>query len=53
MKGRFSEDMIIKKLEEEMWKEAEAMNFEKAASIRDRIEEIKLSLTKGRKRHGK
>ena len=44
LKGEFDEKVILKKLEEEMWREAEAMNFEKAASIRDRIEEIRLSL---------
>jgi len=51
LRGHFDENMIIKKLEEEMWKEAEAMNFEKAASIRDRIEEIKLSLGSRRRKH--
>jgi excinuclease ABC subunit B len=43
---------LVERLEEEMWKEAEALNFEKAASIRDRIEEIKLNLTR-RKRVGR
>jgi excinuclease ABC subunit B len=33
---------LLRRLEAEMWKEAEAMHFEKAASIRDRLEEIKL-----------
>jgi excinuclease UvrABC nuclease subunit len=28
-----------------MWKEAEAMHFERAASIRDRIEEIRIGMT--------
>jgi excinuclease ABC subunit B len=36
---------LLKRLEGEMWKEAEAMHFEKAASIRDRIEEIKINMT--------
>jgi excinuclease ABC subunit B len=35
---------ILKRLEGEMWKEAEAMHFEKAASIRDRLEEIKINI---------
>jgi excinuclease ABC subunit B len=43
---------LLKRLEGEMWSEAEAMHFEKAASIRDRIEEIKLNLT-GRKTGGR
>lgn len=33
---------LIRRLEEEMWNEAEALNFEKAASIRDRVEELRL-----------
>ncbi|MFO7915652.1 MAG: excinuclease ABC subunit UvrB [Candidatus Krumholzibacteriales bacterium] len=33
---------LLKKLEEEMIREAEALNFERAASIRDRIEEIRM-----------
>lgn len=41
---------IIKRLEKEMWKEAEALNFEKAASIRDRIEEIMLNSSSRRRR---
>jgi excinuclease ABC subunit B len=36
---------LLRRLEGEMWKEAEAMHFEKAASIRDRIEEIRLDQT--------
>jgi len=44
VKGHYDEKSLLRALEEEMWKEAKAMNFEKAASIRDRIEEIKLSL---------
>jgi len=44
VKGHYDEKSLLRSLEEEMWKEAKAMNFEKAASIRDRIEEIKLSL---------
>ncbi|MDD4856636.1 MAG: excinuclease ABC subunit UvrB [Candidatus Krumholzibacteria bacterium] len=43
---------LLKRLEAEMWKEAEAMHFEKAASIRDRIEEIKLNST-GRNKGGR
>ncbi|MCK4538114.1 MAG: excinuclease ABC subunit UvrB [Candidatus Krumholzibacteria bacterium] len=35
---------MIKMLEKEMRKEAEALHFEKAASIRDRIEEIRMNL---------
>ena len=34
---------LIRRLEEEMWNEAEALNFEKAASIRDRVEELRLN----------
>jgi len=43
---------LLRRLEEEMWREAEALNFEKAASIRDRIEEIRLNAD-GRKRVGR
>jgi excinuclease ABC subunit B len=43
---------LLKRLEAEMRKEAEAMHFEKAASIRDRIEEIKINMG-GRKRLGR
>jgi excinuclease ABC subunit B len=50
--GSLDDPRLIERLEEEMWKEAEALNFEKAASIRDRIEEIKLNPT-GRKRVGR
>jgi excinuclease ABC subunit B len=35
---------LIERLEEEMYREAEALNFERAASIRDRIEEIRLDV---------
>ena len=35
---------LLAALEEEMWREAEALNFERAASIRDRIEEIRLNV---------
>jgi len=50
--GGSDDPELLKRLEEEMLKEAEALNFEKAASIRDRIEEIKLNET-GRKRVGR
>jgi len=43
---------LLKRLEAEMWREAEAQHFEKAASIRDRIEEIRLNST-GRNRGGR
>lgn len=43
---------MLRYLEEEMRREAEALNFERAASIRDRIEEIRWNLS-GRKRRGK
>jgi excinuclease ABC subunit B len=33
---------LLDRLEAEMWREAEAMHFEKAASIRDRIEEMRM-----------
>ena len=39
---------LIEKLEDEMRKEAAALRFENAASIRDRIEEIRMN-TRGRK----
>ncbi len=39
---------LIEKLEEEMRKEAAALRFENAASIRDRIEEIRMNM-RGRK----
>jgi excinuclease ABC subunit B len=42
---------LMRRLEAEMRREAEAMNFEKAASIRDRIEEIRLN-QRGRKKRG-
>jgi excinuclease ABC subunit B len=35
---------LLRSLEEEMWREAEALHFERAASIRDRIEEIRMSM---------
>ena len=38
-----SED-LAKALEEEMIKEAQALNFEKAASLRDRLEEVRIQL---------
>ncbi len=40
---------LIERLEEEMKKEADALRFENAASIRDRIEEIRMNV-RGRKR---
>jgi excinuclease ABC subunit B len=43
---------ILERLEAEMWKEAEAMHFEKAASIRDRVEEIRMNMA-GRRRRGR
>ena len=43
-----SDPVLLAKLEEEMKKEAKALNFERAASIRDKIEEIKMNL-EGRK----
>jgi excinuclease ABC subunit B len=43
---------LIARLEEEMLREADALNFEKAASIRDRIEEIRMN-TIGRRRSGR
>jgi excinuclease ABC subunit B len=43
---------LLKRLEAEMWKEAEAMHFEKAASIRDRVEEIRMNMS-GRNRSGR
>jgi excinuclease ABC subunit B len=42
--GSGDDPAILEKLEEEMEKEAEALNFERAASIRDRIEEIRMNL---------
>lgn len=43
---------LLERLEKEMEKEAAALNFEKAASIRDRIEEIRMEI-EGRKRIGR
>ncbi len=40
---------LIERLEAEMRREADALNFEKAASIRDRIEEIKMDLSRRRR----
>jgi excinuclease ABC subunit B len=45
-------------LEAEMFQEAQALNFEKAASLRDRLEEVQLQLaleseSKPRQRHGR
>ncbi len=45
---RWDDPRVLKTLEEEMWKEAEALNFERAASIRDRIEEIRLNIRRRR-----
>jgi excinuclease ABC subunit B len=50
---------IAKNLEEEMLREAQAMNFENAASLRDRLEEVRIQLAmekqgfKTRKRRGR
>jgi excinuclease ABC subunit B len=41
---RLDDPDLLAALEEEMWHEAEALNFERAASIRDRIEEIRLNV---------
>ncbi|MCK4349275.1 MAG: UvrB/UvrC motif-containing protein, partial [Candidatus Krumholzibacteria bacterium] len=41
---------MLRYLEEEMLREAEALNFERAASIRDRIEEIRWNLTRRKSR---
>ena len=41
---------LIARLEKEMLKEAEALNFEKAASLRDRIEEIRMNTSRRRGR---
>jgi len=49
---QWDEATLLKHLEREMWKEAEALRFEKAASIRDRIEEMRLSIGR-RKRVGR
>jgi excinuclease ABC subunit B len=43
---------LLERLEAEMWKEAGAMNFEKAASLRDRIEELRID-QRGRKTGGR
>jgi excinuclease ABC subunit B len=39
---------LIARLEKEMLREAEALNFEKAASLRDRIEEIRMNTSRRR-----
>jgi excinuclease ABC subunit B len=49
---RWDDPGVLKALEEEMWREAEALHFERAASIRDRIEEIRLTMQR-RKRGGR
>ncbi|MBN2072104.1 MAG: excinuclease ABC subunit UvrB [Candidatus Krumholzibacteriota bacterium] len=41
---------LIEIMEIEMRKEADALNFEKAASIRDRIEEIRMNLSRRQRR---
>ncbi|UCF06713.1 MAG: excinuclease ABC subunit UvrB [bacterium] len=43
---------LLRKLEEEMWREAEALHFERAASIRDRIEEIRMNVRRRKARGG-
>jgi excinuclease ABC subunit B len=43
---------VLQRLEAEMWKEAEEMHFEKAASIRDRVEEIRMNMA-GRNKRGR
>ncbi|MCK4549754.1 MAG: UvrB/UvrC motif-containing protein, partial [Candidatus Krumholzibacteria bacterium] len=40
---------LLATLEKEMLKEADALNFEKAASIRDRIEEIRMNMSRRRR----
>ncbi len=45
---RWDDPRVLETLEEEMWREAEALNFERAASIRDRIEEIRLNIRRRR-----
>ncbi|MBN1886292.1 MAG: UvrB/UvrC motif-containing protein, partial [Candidatus Krumholzibacteriota bacterium] len=47
---RLDDPALLCRLEEEMWRESEALNFEKAASLRDRIEEIRLRLGEYTKR---
>jgi excinuclease ABC subunit B len=42
--GSGSGDEMIATLEVEMLREAKALNFEKAASLRDRIEEVRLQV---------
>jgi len=37
-------DEVARAIEEEMLKEAKALNFEKAASLRDRLDEIRMQL---------
>jgi excinuclease ABC subunit B len=49
--GSWDDPDLLRLLEEEMWREAEALNFERAASIRDRVEEIRLMQSR-RKRRG-
>jgi excinuclease ABC subunit B len=39
---------LIARLEEEMYREADALNFERAASLRDRIEEIRINTSRRR-----
>ncbi len=42
--GEWDDPRVIERLEEEMRIEADALRFEKAASIRDRIEEIRMNI---------
>jgi excinuclease ABC subunit B len=43
---RLDDPDLLRRLEEEMWKEAEELHFERAASIRDRIEEIRMNMSR-------
>ncbi|UCH84036.1 MAG: excinuclease ABC subunit UvrB [Candidatus Latescibacterota bacterium] len=53
----FEKDMptetLARALEEEMLREAQALNFEKAASLRDRLDEVRLQIAMEKQGYGK
>jgi excinuclease ABC subunit B len=50
--ANMSPEHLARVLEEEMLREAQALNFEKAASLRDRLEEVRIELAMRKKGHG-
>jgi excinuclease ABC subunit B len=57
--GDLPTEELAKALEEEMLREATELNFEKAASLRDRLDDVRIQLavereqSKGRRRRGR